>query len=241
MNLDTGGCRGLRRMWPPRTGLLAIAAGTALLTAACSGSSASSPRVASLGNGGGSSAGSGNSATAAPKGNPTQLLNKWAACMRSHGDPGQADPTVDSGKVIHITMPPGFPGGVFGQNGHGTGPGLACAAYLNAASTALAAGQPTRKAPSQAELVTYAECMRAHGIPDFPDPVGGSLQLDRGAPGSDLDPANPAFQKAANRCVEQTGVHVSGPGGPLPPGTVDSNVGTLAPVPGGNSGSGANG
>jgi len=245
MNDDADDRRGLRRMRPPRMGLMVIIAGAALLTAACGGGSGTTQGVASLGtsshHGSGTSAVSGSSATAAPKGNPTQLLNEWAACMRRHSDPTQADPTIDASKVIHITMPDGFPGGVFGQDGHGTGPGLACATYLDRASSTLAAGQPTRKAPSQAELEKYAECMRANGIPDFPDPVGGSLQLNRGAPGGDLDPANPAFQKAANVCVKQTGVHVSGPGGPLPPGTVDSNVGTLAPAPGSNDGTGANG
>jgi hypothetical protein len=227
MNDDAGGRRGLRRMRSPRTGLLAIVAGAALLTAACSGG-ASSPQVASLGTSSGN--GSGSSATAAPKGNPTQLLDEWAACMRSHGDPTQADPTIDANKVIHITMPEGFPGGLFGQNGHGTGPGVHCASYLTAAQTALQAGYSPPKAPSQAALMKYAECMRANGISDFPDPVGGSLQLNRGAPG---ELTSPAFQKAVTVCARQTGVHLSGPGGTPPPGTIESNVGMLAPVSGG--------
>ena len=238
MNDDAGGRRGVRRMRSPRMGLVAIVAGVALLTAACS-SGSSSPHVASLGtpSGDGSSSpaggvgGSGSSPTAAPAGNATQLVDEWAACMRSHDDPGQADPVIDASKVIHITMPDGFPGGVFGQNGHGTGPGVHCASYLTAAMTALQAGYTPPKPPSQAGLLKYAQCMRANGIPDFPDPVGGELHLNAGQPGGDLNPANPAFQQAVKVCAQQTGVHISGPGGPLPPGTVDSNVGTLAPAP----------
>ena len=31
-----------------------------------------------------------------PRGNATQLVDEWAACMRSHGDPNQADPIIDA-------------------------------------------------------------------------------------------------------------------------------------------------
>ena len=51
--------------------------------------------------------------TTLPKGNPTQLLDEWATCMRSHGDPDQVDPTIDANKVIHITFP---------ADANGTGP-----------------------------------------------------------------------------------------------------------------------
>lgn len=223
-------------------GLMVIIAGAALLTAACGGGSGTTQGVASLrtssghggantassGNGGQSSAGGGgNSATAAPKGNPTQLLDQWAACMRSHGDPTQADPTIDANKVIHITVPEGLPGGPYGQNGHGTGPGVHCASYLTAAQTALQVGYTPPKQPTQTELVKYAQCMRANGIPDFPDPVGGSLQFNRATMGADVL-TSPAFQKAVKVCTQQTGVHLSGPGGTPPPGTIESNEGIFA-------------
>lgn len=248
MNDDAGGRPGLRRMRAPRTGLTVIIAGAALLTAACGGGSGTTQAVASLGtssgHGGVSTAGSGDgdgsSATAAPKGNPARLLDQWAACMRSHGDPTQADPTIDANKAIHITMPAGFPGGLFGQNGHGTGPGIHCASYLTAAQTALQAGHSPPKAPSQADLLKYAECMRANGVPDFPDPVGGSLQFNRATmPPGEL--TTPVFRKAVKACAQQTGVHLSGPGGTPPPGTIESNVGILEPVSGSDGGPGANG
>ncbi len=70
----------------------------------------SSPTVASLppstsagtssGNGGG-----GTTTTTLPNGDPTRLLDEWADCMRSHGDPNQADPTVDAYGVININIP----------------------------------------------------------------------------------------------------------------------------------------
>jgi hypothetical protein len=47
--------------------------------------------------------------------------------------------------------------------------------------------------------VQYSQCMREHGIKDFPDPVDGHVLLQSG-PGSDLNPNLPAFQAADKAC-----------------------------------------
>ncbi len=50
----------------------------------------------------------------------------------------------------------------------------------------------------QAAGIRLANCMRAHGVPSFPDPgAGGAVQLNRG---SGVDPASPAFRSAQNAC-----------------------------------------
>ena len=49
------------------------------------------------------------------------------------------------------------------------------------------------------QLVKYAQCMRSHGLPDFPDPVNGRLEL-KATQGGDLDPSSPAFQAAQRAC-----------------------------------------
>ncbi len=256
MHDDAVGRRRLWRMWSLHTGLLAVVAGTALQTAACGGS-ANSPQVASLGSSSGTGSGSstsssdgsgnslatGNSVTNLPTGNPTRLLNEWASCMRRYGDPGQADPVIDANKVIHVIMLPSVPGGLVGQDGKtSSGPGTHCAAYLTAASTALRDGQPPPSPPDQAALVKYAECMRANGVADFPDPTPGGFELP-GGPGSNLAPA---IQNAAKVCVKKTGVDPTGGGGPLPPGSFvvgppGGSGAPLVPVSGGNGGPGANG
>jgi hypothetical protein len=49
-------------------------------------------------------------------------------------------------------------------------------------------------------MLESAQCMRAHGIADFPDPSSnGSLSLHI-QPGSDLNPHSPQFQAAASAC-----------------------------------------
>jgi hypothetical protein len=185
------------------------------------------------------------SATAPGADQATQLLNQWTACMRSHGDPNQANPTIDAYGVIHITWNPATPGGYNGTNQGGQGnlgPGQYCRTYLTKAKTALQGGQPPEppEPPSQAQLVQFAECMRANGLPDFPDPINGNLSFNIGA-GGDLNPNNPTFQHASKLCVQKTGAHVPGVGS-LPPGTIELNG--VSPPSGGLgviSGSGAGG
>jgi hypothetical protein len=215
-----------------RSGLLAVlAAAAAIGVTACGGSS--SPHVASLGTSTGNSGGS--TTTTLPKGNPTQLLDEWATCMRSHGDPNQVDPTVDANKVIHITFPASASGN--GPVSFGKGSDDPCGAYLTAASTALRGGKPLQR-PDPAKLEKYAQCMRANGVPDFPDPSGGGLSIQT-HPGSDLNPNNATFQNASKLCAKKTGVPGFG-GGTAPAGSIQATGGEGPQGgPGGNGGAGA--
>ncbi len=212
---------------------IAVAAAAAMGLAGCGGSG--SPHIASLGSSAGNHSGA-TTTTTLPKGNPTQLLDEWAGCMRSNGDSGQADPTVDANGVIHITFPAGY-GGAGGSGGKGSGPGNGpCGAYLTAASTALRGGQPLKR-PDPAKLEKYSQCMRANGVPDFPDPSGGGLSIQV-HPGSDLDPRSPTLQKASKLCAKKTGV--PGIGGTPPRGAIQASQGSgPSGGPGGNGGSGS--
>jgi hypothetical protein len=211
------------------SGFALLVAGAIGLTA-CSGSG--SPQVASLGRGSGDTA-AGRAATTLPTGSPAQLLDEWAACMRSHGDPGQVDPTVDATKVIQITLPAGYAGGLHG--------GM-CGTYLNAAQTALGGGTPPGSS-DQATALKFAQCMRANGVPDYPDPSGnGNNSTVHVSSGSDLNPANPIFQVATTLCTKKTGfVNGKFSSGPLQPGSINLNeAGGFGGKSDGNSGAGAN-
>jgi len=221
--------------------LAAVGAFAVAGLAGCGGSS--SPRVASLGASGGTTPGS---TTTLPKGTPTQLLDEWATCMRANGTPGVADPTIDANGVIHITMPATGAGPGGGQSGgvsvsRGGGPGGPgggpCGAYLTAASNGLRGGQPPPK-PDPAKLLKFSQCMRANGIPDFPDPSGNGLSIQT-SPGSDLNPNNPTFKSAQTTCAKKTGV-AGLAGGPPPRGSIEEQTGNgPAGGPGGNGGAGA--
>jgi hypothetical protein len=191
-----------------------LVAAAAVSLAACS-SGSNSPQVASLGSSGPSS-GSTSSAPAQPTGNPTQLLDEWATCMRSHGFPTLTDPTVDANKVIHIIVPPGINGNATQvyQKSSAYGP---CNPYLTGAQTALRGGASLPK-PDPVKLEKFSQCMRANGIHDFPDPTGNGIQI-QSSPGSDLNPNNPTFQNAQKKCANQVGLPRLA-GGTPPPGSV---------------------
>ena len=87
--------------------------------------------------------------------------------------------------------------------GHPRSPGVAGSA--NPPPTTSSA--PSRVVPKNfmQKLLSYAECMRAHGISDFPDPTpgpggqGGGFRIKEG-PGSDLNPGNPTYKSADKAC-----------------------------------------
>jgi hypothetical protein len=109
----------------------------------------------------------------------------FVQCMRTHGQPTFPDPTsqgIVSDAQANIT------------------PGIL--ASFQQCRTLLPPGllQLTEAQREQltTEALRRAQCMRAHGVPNFPDP--GSHP----PPGS-LDPNSPVFQAAARRCLEPTG------------------------------------
>lgn len=112
----------------------------------------------------------------------------YSQCMRAHGEPGFPDPQSNGNLLID------------GQKDHLNG------ALMNSASKACQHLMP--KAPpltaSQQRKVTaqalrFVACMRAHGLPTFPDPHvnsdGIEVQLPKG-----LQPNSPVFRAAQQAC-----------------------------------------
>ncbi len=70
----------------------------------------------------------------------------------------------------------------------------------------LDSGRPSTRSSGRvmAQALAYAQCMRRHGISDFPDPTpgpGGGVTFQiNGRPGSDLDDNNPGFKAAGRSC-----------------------------------------
>jgi CubicO group peptidase (beta-lactamase class C family) len=89
-----------------------------------------------------------------------------------------------------------------------------------AGPTATTAGPPPGSGSGAASMpLEYAECMRAHGLPKFPNPVDGHIIL---SPSSGINPASPAFQAASKACAKY------GPSGGGPAPTADGGSGTHA-------------
>lgn len=66
---------------------------------------------------------------------------------------------------------------------------------------------------SQSGAVAFAQCVRSHGVPDFPDPQDGHFLIN----GADQD--NPNFQSAVQACQ-----HLLGPGGASNGGSNNSKL-----------------
>src|SRR6266487_2633956 len=68
------------------------------------------------------------------------------------------------------------------------------------ASVSAPSGTSSSSGSTKPSALAYSQCMRAHGIKDFPDPdASGDIRLEAG-PGSDLGPDNPQFKTADAAC-----------------------------------------
>jgi hypothetical protein len=215
MNDETGGC------WR----LAVLVALAALAVAACSGAGAT-PQVASLGTSAGPGASSGPGSDTAPAtggatsgstpaslpGNVTPLLNQWAACERSNGDPQQADPTVDANGVIWVIVPQGAqPTGDLHEL---TG---TCSQYLDEAQNELRAANPSPPPPSAAENLKWVNCVRANGVPDYPYPTGDTTNFI----GSGVDPDSPSVVRVELLCSKKLGLPTWWATGSYRPGSIE--------------------
>src|SRR5918911_1375900 len=86
---------------------------------------------------------------------------------------------------------------------------LAMVALLSAACSNAAAETGTgssggnNTATTHQQAVKFAECMRANGVREFPDPdASGTLTIDGIANGSSLDTSSAAFKQAIAACKD---------------------------------------
>ena len=172
-----------------KTATIAAAAGVALLAAGCGGSPASSAHAAGP--------------ARAAVNSDYQKAVAYSQCMRAHGVPNFPDP--DSKGRIMIT----------GSGSGQTGPGSpAFRAADNSCKHLRPSGGPSGQGNQLAaqQMLKFAQCMRSHGVPNFPDPVisGGGVQLKL----TGINPSSPQFKSAQRACQSLA------PGGapPGPPG-----------------------
>jgi hypothetical protein len=141
-------------------------------------------------------------------GNATEAL-AYSQCMRAHGVTDFPDPNAQG--MIQIS---GGPTSDLSPNN----PTFEKA--QNACQSKMPTPSPAQQAQALKNALKMAQCMRDHGITDFPDPQsgpGGRISLSlHGSPGSDLNPNDPAFQRAQKVCM---------PNAPKQPGAVLSTGG----------------
>jgi hypothetical protein len=106
--------------------------------------------------------------------------------------------------------------------GSSSGPGVAhLSSTKGAASASSQSGgsSPESKASPEHAGLAFAKCMRASGVPNFPDPKAGGGFLFH--PGAGINPSSPGFKAAQAKCRKLM------PGGG-PPSTTNPSPQTLA-------------
>jgi hypothetical protein len=198
--------------------LILIALALLAITAAGCGSKPTSSGVAQL-----PSATTTTSASSSPAGgSPTSRedgIDKFSACMRSHGVPKFPDPTPSSGGGMNLAISPGS--GLDPKSPQFQAAQKTCQKLLPNGGKPDAAMQ----AKMQAQLLKFSACMRSHGLPNFPDPTfsNGGAQMSLGGKGSGLNPKSPVFQAAQKACQS---VAPGGKGGPMSGNGGDKGTGS---------------
>jgi hypothetical protein len=153
--------------------------------------------VAACGSSSKPSAGAGSSTIA--------MLDRYSACMRDHGVSSFPDPsTTETPNSFGIdgynfdlastmnTQSPAY-----------TSADKACQSVLGS-GTSGGPPHPVSLAKARKHALAHAVCMRAHGVPNFPDPVvtgnGNGITVGSGGPGAGMNPQSPAFQQAEKIC-----------------------------------------
>jgi hypothetical protein len=189
MNDRTRVTRQRRRAWPTtaRTAVAVIAAaGLALLATACGGSSGSP--VAQLASTATQTSTSSNTAAASTQGNGAVA---FARCMRSHRVPNWPDPNSS---------------GVFDKSKLTSQQLGASSSQVQAAQSACQHLLPNRSSrPNaarveqiKAQALEFSQCVRNHGVPNFPDPGSDARIPDPASVG--INQGSPKFEAANQTC-----------------------------------------
>jgi len=165
-----------------------------------------------------SPAGPGASPQAGGSGSPSAVA--YSACMRSHGVPSFPDPTPGSNGAI----PKADPGQLGVSASRFSAAQLACARLIPGTgstdeqqeeSKCVQVGQCSQAVVQQwmGGLRTLAQCLRTHGVPNWPDPVISSNGLPHFPyDQAGIDHHSPQILARVSQCVSLTGFQ----GLPLP-------------------------
>ncbi|HTD10098.1 MAG TPA: hypothetical protein VK680_14530 [Solirubrobacteraceae bacterium] len=206
----------------PVAGLMALT----LLAAGCGGG-AKTPTVAHLGSSssssdlsansgsssssvGSSSSSTGNSSSSAggshsDSASPGSEAVAYSACVRAHGVPNFPDPKVTvsgNGVKVAIGINPSI-----SSNPHFKSAQQACNKLLPGGGPGGESSHPISP-QEQSQYLKAAACIRAHGIPSFPDPTfsGGGVHLPKTA-GLDLHSSQVRAAEEACQALIPGGLH----------------------------------
>jgi hypothetical protein len=137
-------------------------------------------------------------------------MESYAACMRSHGIPDFPDPISgpNGGSGFQIKAGPGSdldPNSVKYEAADKT-----CKPLLPNGGVA-----PPMSAAQEQKFLEWAACIRAHGVPNFPDPIfkNGGVEIRIAAPPGGAGGSGPPPQLQAAQAACRSKLPGGGPGG----------------------------
>jgi hypothetical protein len=160
--------------------------GTALLVAGCGSNGPTT---------------TGSSSSSAPKSSGISAAYKFSACMRAHGVSSFPDPIVHSSpgqQSVGIRITPTISGSPQFKSAQ-----KACNSIMPGP------GSPAQQAAQQRvhaqHLLAFARCVRAHGLPSFPDPTAQGQINPQMLAAAGVDLHAPNVISAARACVGASG------------------------------------
>ncbi len=187
----------------PAAALVALACGVVALALASCGGGPGAAGIASLGSSSSTTlaqGGLGNSGALKPSAAELRTMTAFAACVRRHGAANFPDPPYTNQELNKM--------------GFGKDSPQMLSATRACHAEALAAGVVQTPAALQqhlAAMLAIARCMRANGVPGFPDPnAKGALSEGVGA---GAIASSPRYAAAAKKCGAPPG---ASPGGSRP-------------------------
>jgi hypothetical protein len=183
-----------RRGFRASLGLVGMVATIGLLAAACGGGS-KNPGAASASST--TTTTTTTTTTVAPSGSnasgatsQSQQL-QLAQCMRSHGVPNFPDPSPGGGQLNAISA-----AGINTQSPTYQAALQACKKYTPAGNVT-----PAQSAAENAKGLEFSQCMRSHGVPNFPDPITGPTGGQAiNMSGTGIDQNSSTYQAANSAC-----------------------------------------
>jgi len=146
-------------------------------------------------------AGGSSSTTAAGSAQYTKAL-AYAQCMRSHGVPSYPDPDTQ-GHLPTLQV---------GRNGVSQQAVQSAQNACRSLNPGGSQGSAQQQQATLAQALDFAKCMRAHGVPDFPDPVASNGGIGYSLGG--IDTSSPQYRSAQQACrSRQSGKGQSAAGG----------------------------
>jgi hypothetical protein len=117
---------------------------------------------------------------------------EFATCIRTHGVPSFPDPQTSGGIQIPLSFAKN-PSPAFNS-------AMQACKYLIPADTS----PPVVSASQKAAAVKLAQCMREHGVTNYPDPTyQDGHEIPPAIADPAINPASPAFGAASKTCQSQ--------------------------------------